>query len=135
MPAVLAKQAAVNVDADEAWLVNDEGFVTEGTSSNAWIVSSNNELITRPLDGSILPGVTRHRIIVLAKKQKLVFIERPFSIDEALKSKEAFCSSSTFPVRPIIEIDKFKIGNGKVGPLTRLLIENYLQYMDSFNGK
>ncbi len=135
LPAVLAKQAAVNVGADESWFVNEEGFVTEGTSSNAWIVTARDELITRPLDNLILPGITRHRILALAKKQDFEFIERPFLIKEALESKEAFCTSSTSPIKPIIEIDNHEIGDGRVGPVTRLLIEHYLHYMDNLNEK
>ena len=127
LPAVLAKQAAVEEGAQEAWLVNERGFVTEGTSSNAWIVSQNNELITRPIDNFILSGVTRKSVLNLVKNLGFVFAERAFSLDEAQEAKEAFLTSSTALVKPVVQIDGEKIANGKVGPLTRQLIKNYFQ--------
>jgi D-alanine transaminase len=131
LPAVMAKQAAVEAGAVEAWLVNEQGMVTEGTSSNAWIVTLNDELITRNIDNSILSGVTRKSVLKLAQKLNLVLIERAFSLIEAIQAKEAFFTSSTALVKPVIEIDNKKIGGGKVGPITTLLIENYLSYMDT----
>jgi D-alanine transaminase len=133
LPAVMAKQAAVEAGAVEAWLVNEQGMVTEGTSSNAWIVTLNDELITRNIDNSILSGVTRKSVLKLAQKLNLVLIERAFSLIEAIQAKEAFFTSSTALVKPVIEIDNKKIGGGKVGPITTLLIENYLSYMDTQN--
>jgi D-alanine transaminase len=131
LPAVMAKQAAVGAGAIEAWLINERGMVTEGTSSNAWIITLNDELITRHIDNSILAGVTRNSVLKLAQKLDLVFIERAFSLNEAIQAREAFCTSSTALVKPVIEIDNKKIGEGKVGPITKLLIENYLSYMDT----
>ncbi len=131
LPAVMAKQAAVEAGAVEAWLVNKQGMVTEGTSSNAWIVTLNDELITRHVDNEILSGVTRNSVLKLAQKLNLVFVERAFSLNEAIHAKEAFCTSSTALVKPVIEIDNKKIGKGKVGPITKILIENYLSYMDT----
>ena len=131
LPAVMAKQAAVEAGAAEAWLVNEQGMVTEGTSSNAWIITLNDELITRHIDNSILSGVTRKSVLKLAQKLNLVLIERAFSLIEAIQAKEAFCTTSTALVKPVIEIDNKKIGGGKVGPITTLLIENYLSYMDT----
>jgi D-alanine transaminase len=131
LPAVMAKQAAVRAGAIEAWLVNEQGMVTEGTSSNAWIVTLKDELITRHIDNAILSGVTRNSVLKLAQKLDLVLVERAFSLDEALHAKEAFCTSSTALVKPIVEIDNKKIGEGKVGPITKVLIENYLRYMDT----
>ena len=133
LPAVMAKQAAVEAGAVEAWLVNEQGMVTEGTSSNAWIVTLNDELITRNIDNSILSGVTRKSVLKLAQKLNLVLIERAFSLIEAIQAKEAFFTSSTALVKPVIEIDNKKIGEGKVGPITTLLIKNYLSYMDTQN--
>ena len=133
LPAVMAKQGAVEAGAVEAWLVNEQGMVTEGTSSNAWIVTLNDELITRNIDNSILSGVTRKSVLKLAQKLNLVLIERAFSLIEAIQAKEAFFTSSTALVKPVIEIDNKKIGGGKVGPITTLLIENYLSYMDTQN--
>ena len=130
LPAVLAKQAAVRAGAAEAWLINEKGMVTEGTSSNAWIVTQNDELITRQIDRAILSGVTRNSVVKLAQELNLVFIERAFSLIEAMQAKEAFCTSSTALIRPIIEINNKKIGKGNVGSITKVLIKNYLRYMD-----
>ena len=105
-------------------------MVTEGTSSNAWIVAQSNELITRPVDNSILPGVTRKSVLNIVEKLGLVFVERAFSLDEAQDAKEAFLTSSTALVKPVIEIDGKKIGEGSAGPLTKQLIKNYFKYIE-----
>ena len=131
LPAVMAKQAAVRNGAIEAWLVNEQGMITEGTSSNAWIVTLDRKLITRPIDNSILSGVTRQTVLNLAQKLGLNSIERAFSLVEAKEAKEAFCTSSTALVKPIVEIDREKIGDGRVGPVTKVLIENYLRHMEN----
>ncbi|MBT5939085.1 MAG: D-amino-acid transaminase [Rhodospirillaceae bacterium] len=131
LPAVMAKQAAVGEGAIEAWLVNEEGIVTEGTSSNAWIVTPEKELVTRQTDNLILSGITRQTVATLAASAGLTFVERPFSLEDAKKAQEAFCTSSTALVKPIVEIDGTQIGNGEVGPITRQLIEHYLSYMDN----
>jgi D-alanine transaminase len=135
LPAVMAKQAAVEAEAIEAWLVNEQGMVTEGTSSNAWIITLDDEIITRHIDNAILSGVTRNSVLKLAQRLDLVFVERAFSLNEAMLAKEAFCTSSTALVKPIVQIDKKKIGEGKVGPITKLLIENYLCYVDTHDEK
>ncbi|MBT4588192.1 MAG: D-amino-acid transaminase [Rhodospirillaceae bacterium] len=131
LPAVMAKQAAVGEGAIEAWLVNEEGIVTEGTSSNAGIVTPEKELVTRQTDNLILSGITRQTVATLAASAGLTFVERPFSLEDAKKAQEAFCTSSTALVKPIVEIDGTQIGNGEVGPITRQLIEHYLSYMDN----
>ena len=131
LPAVMAKQAAVRNGAIEAWLVNEQGMITEGTSSNAWIVTLDRKLITRPIDNSILSGVTRQTVLNLAQKLGLNSIERAFSLVEAKEAKEAFCTSSTALVKPIVEIDREKIGDGRVGPVTKVLIESYLRHMEN----
>jgi D-alanine transaminase len=132
LPAVMAKQAAVEKGAVEAWLVDDQGMVTEGTSSNVWIINFDNELITRPANNSILSGVTRKTVLLISRKMGLTIKERAFSLIEAKQSREAFCTSSTALVKPIIQIDVDKIGDGKVGPLTKALIKNYFNYIDNF---
>ncbi len=131
LPAVLAKQAAADVGAVEAWLVNEEGYVTEGTSSNAWIITADNELVTRPTDNLILAGITRQTVIKLASAAGLTLVERSFTVVDAKKAKEAFCTSSTALVKPVVEIDGAQIGDGEVGPITRQLIEHYLNYMEN----
>ena len=129
LPAVMAKQAAVQEGAVEAWLVNEKGMITEGTSSNAWIVTLADELITTPADNTILSGITRKTVLRLAERIGMTLIERPFSLLEAKQAKEAFCTSSTALVKPIVKIDQEIVGDGTVGVLTKLLIENYLHYM------
>ncbi len=129
LPAVMAKQAAVQEGAVEAWLVNEKGMITEGTSSNAWIVTLADELITSPIDNTILSGITRKTVLRLAERIGMTLIERPFSLLEAKQAKEAFCTSSTALVKPIVKIDQEIVGDGTVGVLTKLLIENYLHYM------
>ena len=131
LPAVMAKHAAAGEGAIEAWLINDEGMVTEGTSSNAWIVSKNNELMTRQTDNLIRSGITRQMVLKLAASAGLFFVARAFSLSEAKQAKEAFCTSSTALVKPVVEIDDVKIGDGKVGPITHQLIEQYLTYMEN----
>ena len=130
LPAVLAKRAASEAGVADAWFVNEEGIITEGTSSNAWIVTPNNELITRQIDNLILSGITRLTILKLAETAGLTFTERPFSLEDAKQATEAFTSSSTALVKPVIEIDGVQIGDGQAGPITRQLIEHYLNYMD-----
>ena len=130
LPAVMAKQAAVEEGAIEAWLVDDDGFVTEGTSSNAWIVTEKNEIITRSTNNFILSGVTRKTILQLSQDLGLKYKERAFSLVEAKEAKEAFCTSSTALIKPIIQIDKKRIGSGTVGPVTKILIKNYFNYVE-----
>lgn len=126
---VLAKQAAVDKGAYEAWMVDDDGFVTEGSSTNAWIVDANNNVITRPAQGNmILKGVTRNALQALCKKEKIRIIERPFTVKEAYQAKEAFITAAGTMVMPIVEIDGKKIGNGKLGTITEKILDLYMAY-------
>jgi D-alanine transaminase len=104
-------------------LVDDDGMVTEGAASNAWIVTSDGKLITRPAGPEILRGITRTVIIDIAGRAGLDFEERSFSIDEAKSSREAFASSASLAVTPVIEIDGVEIAGGQAGPLTQRLAE------------
>jgi D-alanine transaminase len=115
LPSVIAKEAARVEGAKEAWLIDAKGFVTEGGSSNAWIVTENGELVTRPADNSILKGITREVVMTLAARQKLVVRERPFTVAEALKAREAFVTSATNTVMPVVRIDGKPVGNGAPG--------------------
>jgi D-alanine transaminase len=121
LPAVLAKEQARKQGAKEAWLLDREGYVTEGASSNAWIVTKSQEVITRKLDNAILPGVTRRTLIDLLKREGLTFLERPFTRSEALNAAEAFTTSASGTVMPVVRLDGIPIGNGSPGPLTRRL--------------
>lgn len=123
---VLAKFAAKSAGVAEAWMVED-GFVTEGASSNAFIISHAHEIITRPLSHSILPGITRQAVQALARTHGLAFVERPFALDEAYDAREAFYTSAGSFVTPVARIDGRDIGTGKAGPLATELRARYIE--------
>ena len=131
LPNVLAKQAAREVGAYEAWLVDRDGRVTEGASTNAWIVTQDDELVTRQTDTGILAGITRLTLKSLAKDLQLKVVERPFTLAEAKRAKEAFISSATSYVTPVVKIDGEPVGDGKVGPTARRLREEYVRFATS----
>lgn len=126
LPNILAKQAAVEAKAFEAWLVEANGIVTEGSSTNAWIVTQAGEVVTHPKTYDILGGVTRLSLLELARKAGTKVIERAFTRDEALAAAEAFLTSSSAFVVPVTRIDGQAIGNGKPGPVTRRMREIYV---------
>lgn len=121
LPNVLAKQAAVEADAYEAWMVEEGGNVTEGSATNAWIVTGDKELVTRQPDESILNGITRQTLCALAAAEGYRYVERPFTVDEALAAKEVFLTSTTSWVMPVVQIDDRTVANGAPGSLTRAL--------------
>ena len=121
---VMAKQEAVEKGGFEGWMVED-GFVTEGTSSTAYIVKDDT-IITRPLSNSILPGIRRKVLLQLCADHNVKLEERLFSVEEALAADEAFLSSATTLVMPIVEIDGNMIGGGQPGPMTRRMREAYI---------
>ncbi len=129
LPNVLAKQAAREAGAYEAWFIDDEGFVTEGSSTNVWIITPSGELVTRALDAGILAGVTRRTVIALARQEGLKIVERRFSLAEAKTAREAFVTSASSLVLPVTQIDEAVIGNGKPGSKTLALRARYLRYM------
>lgn len=118
---VLAKQQAHEAGAFEAWFVDRDGLVTEGSSSNAWIVTRKGAVVTRPADTAILRGVTRMLLVDILKREKLTFEERPFSVREALSAREAFLTSATTAATPIVSIDGKPVGDGKPGPVATAL--------------
>ncbi|WP_220151460.1 D-amino-acid transaminase [Thalassospira profundimaris] len=122
----LVKNEAAKKGADDAWLVLD-GKVTEGSSNNAYIVDENNTIITRELSNDILHGITRKAILQCAAELDLKVEERAFSIAEAQKAKEAFITSASSFVYPVIEIDGAKIGDGVPGPIAKRLREIYIE--------
>lgn len=128
LPNVLAKQAARESGAYEAWLIDADGCVTEGASTNAWIVTQDGELVTRQADNGILAGITRHTLKSLCNALQLKFVERPFSLAEAKKAKEAFITSATSFVMPVVKIDGETVGDGKVGLTARRLREEYVRF-------
>ena len=131
LPNILGRQAAAEAGAFEAWMCDAEGFVTEGTSSNAWIVTADGTLVTRPTGTDILRGITRQAIIGLAEEMDLAFEERKFTREEALEAREAFLSSSSHFVTPVTDIDDTVIANGKPGTLSTALHDRYAEFMDS----
>ena len=131
----MAKMQAKGAGADDAWLVED-GYVTEGSSSNAFIVSAEGALVTRQLGNEILAGITRKAVLNLAQEQQLEIEQRPFSIEEACNANEAFITSATTFVMPVVSIDGNPIADGKPGRLTRRLRELYIQAaLDSVDGQ
>lgn len=122
----LAKQAAIEAGANDAWMVED-GFVTEGSSNNAFIVDSENRIVTRQLSNDILHGITRASIIKLTQADGIELLERPFTVEEATLAKEAFITSATTFVWPVVSIDGVAIGTGKPGPVATRLRELYLE--------
>lgn len=125
---VLARQTAKEAGAEEAWLYNKAGEITEGAASNAWIITNTDELITRPADGQILKGITREGVIREANALNLSFIERPFMLEEAKLAKEAFISAATNLVMPVVQIDDTLINNGKVGPIATKLRQRFHEF-------
>lgn len=123
---VLAKQAAKEAGAQEAWMVQD-GHVTEGGSSSAFIVTKAGSIVVRPLSNAILPGITRKSLLRLSQEAGIVLEERLFTVEEAYDAAEAFLTSASNFVLPVVSIDGRPVGDGKPGPITRRLRELYLQ--------
>lgn len=126
LPNVLAKQAAREAGAYEAWMVDEMGLVTEGSSTNAWIVDENGKLRTRDTQANILKGITRTAIMELIAEHGVELDERPFSVDEAKRAREAFFTAAGAFVIPAVSIDGTKVGDGKPGPITTRLRALYL---------
>jgi D-alanine transaminase len=127
LPAVLAKDAARRDGAREVWFVDSQGAITEGASSNAWIVTAEGVLVTRKLDSNILPGITRAGVADVAASERLKVEERPFSVKEALQAREAFLTSATNTVMPVVAIDGQQIGEGRPGPIAQRLRSRFHQ--------
>jgi len=128
LPNVLAKQAAREQSAREAWLVDEHGRVTEGASSSAWIVARDGKLVTHPLGRDILAGITRAVVIDVIKAQGLPFEERAFTVEEAYGAREAFITSASQIVLPVVRIDGRPIGNGAPGLIAAGLRRDYHRY-------
>jgi D-alanine transaminase len=124
---VLAKQAAAVAGAGEAWMIED-GKVTEGGSSSAFILTRDDVLVTRHNGSEILPGCTRKAVVALAEERQLRVEERAFSVEEALTAKEVFVTSATLFVQPVISIDGKTVADGKPGPMTNRLREIYIDF-------
>ena len=131
LPNVLARQAAIEQGARDAWFVDKEGNVTEASSSNAWIVTKDRKVVTRRSDQAILRGITRQVLFEALKAEKLAVEERPFTLEEAYAAREAFVSSATQIVVPVIQIDGHKIGDGKPGPIATALRRQFHRFAEA----
>lgn len=127
LPQAMGKQFAKQRGAFEAWMVED-GLVTEGTSSSAFILTADGVIVTRALGREILPGLTRSRLLALIEDEKLPVDQRPFSVEEALAAREAFLTSASSFVLPVVSIDGHPVGDGKPGPIASRLRARYLDF-------
>ena len=130
LPNVLAKQAAREQGAREAWFVDKQGFVTEGSSSNAWIVTRNGTVVTRQVDNAILKGVTRTVVLDIIAAQGLKLDVRPFTMDEAKEAREAFITSASQSVMPVVKIDGRPVGNGAPGLIASALRRDFYRHAE-----
>jgi D-alanine transaminase len=130
LPNVLAKQAAREAGAREAWFVDSHGYVTEGSSTNAWIVTRDGRLVTRPADHLILRGITRTVLLEVIAAQGLQLEERAFSVEEAHGAREAFVTSASQIVMPVISIDGRPIGNGAPGLIASALRRDFHRHAE-----
>jgi D-alanine transaminase len=131
LPNALARQAAIEQGAREAWFVDKGGAVTEGASANAWIVTKDGKLITRHADHAILGGITRSVLLEAITAQGLIVEQRPFSLDEAYTAREAFISSATQTVMPVVRIDGRAIGDGRPGPVATALRREFHRFAET----
>jgi len=134
LPNCLGKQTAKESGAFEAWMIDDDGFITEGTSTNAWIVTKDGELLTRNIGHAILNGITRLALLEAAEEAGVRFTERAFTREEALGAKEAFITSSTSHVKAVTAIDDAPVGNGEAGELTCKLLDLYVEFVETRGG-
>jgi D-alanine transaminase len=121
LPNVLARQAAIEQGARDAWFVDASGNVTESASGNAWIVTQAGTVVTRPADNAILRGITRTVLFEVIKAQGLAAEERAFTLKEAYAAREAFITSASQIVMPVVKIDDRPVGNGQPGPIATAL--------------
>ena len=130
LPNVLAKTKGIKNGFGEALFLDKKSYITEGSSSNFWILNKNNILITRSLDGKILAGITRDSILNCAKNKNIKVEEKKISLDNIKDCKEAFITSASSFVTPVIQVDKMIINDGKVGKFSNLLRKTYLELND-----
>jgi D-alanine transaminase len=121
LPNVLARQAAREQGAREAWFIDRDGLVTEGAASNAWIVTQEGKVVTRPADYAILRGISREVVLEALGAAGTPFEERAFRVEEALGAREAFITAASLLVMPVVRIDGHAIGDGKPGPVATTL--------------
>ncbi|MDE1566988.1 D-amino-acid transaminase [Aquabacter sediminis] len=131
LPNVLAKQAAKEAGAKEAWFVDATGHVTEGSSTNAWIVTADGTVVTRPAEHGILRGITRAVILDILAAAGLKLDERAFTLEEARAAREAFFTSASNIVVPVVKLDGALVGDGKPGPVARRLREEFYRFAET----
>lgn len=131
LPNALARQAAIEQGAREAWFIDKGGAVTEGASANAWIVTADGKLVTRRADYAILGGITRSVLFEAVKAQGLTIEERPFTLQEAYAAREAFITSATQNVMPVVRINGHAIGDGKPGPVATALRREFHRFAEA----
>jgi D-alanine transaminase len=131
LPSVLARQAAIDKGAREAWFIDKDGAVTEAASANAWIVTATGTLVTRQADHAILRGITRTVVLDVVKAQNLGVEERAFTLDEAYAAREAFVTSASQIVMPVVSIDGRRIGDGKPGPVAKALRREFHRFAEA----
>jgi D-alanine transaminase len=131
LPNVLAKQAAREAGAREAWLVDANGFITEGASSNAWIVTADGDAVTRPVaDNRILNGISRAVVLDAMAARGLAFKERAFTVAEAKAAREAFVTAASQIVQPVVRIDGSPVGDGRPGPFALALRREFHRHAE-----
>jgi D-alanine transaminase len=130
LPNVLAKQAAREQGAREAWFVDEKGLVTEGSSSNAWIVTRDGKVVTRQADRAILKGITRTVVLDVMAAEGLELEERPFTVEEAYQAREAFITSASQLVMPVVRIDGKPVGNGAPGLIATALRRDFHRFAE-----
>ena len=126
LPASMAKQAALDAGAEDAWFVED-GIVNEGSSNNAFIVTHDGKIVTRHLGTEILHGITRKSVMAMAAEENLEVEERAFTPEEAYEAREAFSTSASAFVMPVVKIDGHILGNGVPGPIGEKLRAKYIE--------
>jgi D-alanine transaminase len=131
LPNALARQAAIEQGAREAWFIDKGGAVTEGASANAWIVTADGKLVTRRADHAILGGITRSVLFEAVKAQSLTIEERSFALQEAYVAREAFITSATQNVMAVVRIDGHAIGDGKPGPVATALRREFHRFAEA----
>lgn len=130
LPNALARQAALDKGAREAWFIDQAGCVTEAASANAWIVTTDGKLVTRTADHAILGGITRAVVFDAVKEMNLHIEERPFTLQEAYRAREAFVTSATQIVMPVVRLDNRPIGDGKPGPVATALRREFHRFAE-----
>jgi len=129
LPNCIAKTKAVEAGAYEALMVDEKGYITEGSSSNAWIVTREGELVTRPATYDILSGITRKAVLAIATERNLKIVERAFTPEEAKAAAEAFITSASSLITPVGQINEATIGDGEAGPVSMALRQAYFDHI------